>query len=423
MGLGQDDLKRMWWEHGCCHACHPDDIECVHAVLQVAVIQAGLVLGDSVRLEPNVDDSRVATLARLMERCRFSGWWGLGESSNGELEASIRLLAEASLISAEQSQRIRALLYRWDPSVGVAEYLLSTTSGELGPVTVEDVTRLINIAQAEAIPDWPRPTDLDPDFLKRRPSYTQGEVRVAERLGLSEPPRVTIARYVREAAENSLTEADFIQELSEGPIGLVPFVAAERDGVLGYSGHLRGLPPEDRYSYGGKKLGTDLALHRLREHWGSHLDDQANGRQAWNHWLFHTGMQVIQDPPEPRQDGLWRWIHPDAISRAQHIGRPAQMPSTPHGRKREARLILSGGQGGMCAMCSIQRRNWSGAYPLVREGEHLDHDHETGLIRGLLCSSCNTYREPTGAKANDPVWAVYVENPPAAELGCAWPWD
>lgn len=40
-------------------------------------------------------------------------------------------------------------------------------------------------------------------------------------------------------------------------------------------------------------------------------------------------------------------------------------------------------QGGVCAIC---KSNKSGSR---WESFNIDHDHETGQIRGLLCSSCN----------------------------------
>lgn len=41
-------------------------------------------------------------------------------------------------------------------------------------------------------------------------------------------------------------------------------------------------------------------------------------------------------------------------------------------------------QGGTCALCPATKARPSGGYLCV------DHDHNTGAVRGLLCSSCNT---------------------------------
>jgi hypothetical protein len=44
-----------------------------------------------------------------------------------------------------------------------------------------------------------------------------------------------------------------------------------------------------------------------------------------------------------------------------------------------------------------------------------DHDHETGLVRGWLCRSCNTTEGRN--KEPDTIFARYRERPPAAILG------
>jgi hypothetical protein len=60
-------------------------------------------------------------------------------------------------------------------------------------------------------------------------------------------------------------------------------------------------------------------------------------------------------------------------------------------------------QDGRCAICGKTR-------DLV-----CDHDHETGLVRGWLCHSCNT-TEGTNQEP-DTIFARYRERPPAAILG------
>lgn len=69
-------------------------------------------------------------------------------------------------------------------------------------------------------------------------------------------------------------------------------------------------------------------------------------------------------------------------------------------------------QGGLCAICrraTGQSRNLS-----------VDHDHRTGLVRGLLCRPCN---DLLGHLRDDSALArgivVYLNEPPARRLGIA----
>ncbi|MFE2710651.1 endonuclease domain-containing protein [Streptomyces mirabilis] len=59
-------------------------------------------------------------------------------------------------------------------------------------------------------------------------------------------------------------------------------------------------------------------------------------------------------------------------------------------------------QAGACAMCSASPRRLL-----------VDHCHRTGLVRGLLCTSCNTAEGLQSA----PSFVAYRERPPAVILG------
>ncbi|WP_181036225.1 endonuclease VII domain-containing protein [Arthrobacter sp. N199823] len=48
------------------------------------------------------------------------------------------------------------------------------------------------------------------------------------------------------------------------------------------------------------------------------------------------------------------------------------------GQDYDAMLVS---QGGLCASC--------GQEPDNKNGFHIDHDHDTGIVRSLLCHSCN----------------------------------
>ena len=175
-------------------------------------------------------------------------------------------------------------------------------------------------------------------------------------------------------------------------------------------------------AFGARNLARDLTLDQLRTTWGS-----PEPLAAWATWRTYTGITALQARPEPRADGRWRWIHPDADHTIPLIDPPSSMPKTPHARREAARALLTATQGGVCAMCSISYHNWhtrdAERCPILGPAEHLDHDHNTGLIRGLLCIRCNTSKEPLGAAAGSDTWRVYNDRPPAADLGCSWPWS
>lgn len=64
---------------------------------------------------------------------------------------------------------------------------------------------------------------------------------------------------------------------------------------------------------------------------------------------------------------------------------------------------------GHCAVCGERRSRLL-----------VDHDHETGLVRGLLCNGCNASE---GRDYRAPWFERYRENPPAARLGLHVPYS
>lgn len=58
-----------------------------------------------------------------------------------------------------------------------------------------------------------------------------------------------------------------------------------------------------------------------------------------------------------------------------------------YGLKPAEVIAMRDAQGGACGICSKPMTSGSG---WGQEREHIDHDHETGIVRGLLCGPCNT---------------------------------
>jgi hypothetical protein len=148
----------------------------------------------------------------------------------------------------------------------------------------------------------------------------------------------------------------------------------------------KGLRPEcrtctkkrDRASYQNSR-DRHLAYSRKRQ---SMLDDETRARYA--------GAQRRRRQRDPE----WR--------RQQDDRRRLRR----YGLTVEEYKVLLAAQEGICAICGGPPTGMGKSY-------HVDHDHETGVVRGLLCSNCNT---ALGLLGDDParlaVAINYLRDPP-----------
>jgi hypothetical protein len=201
-------------------------------------------------------------------------------------------------------------------------------------------------------------------------------------------------------------------------VGLIPKLSAPDGGVVGFSAFLEDLDPPHRREFAGRSLATDLTLPALRGRWD--VERAPGGRQAWFTWLaLCPDAQSPAGPPEERVDGRWRWLLPQLAVESPLSSPLPGLRGDPS--SRAVRDFLLARQGNACAMCQIQRHDWQAVRGvpvppgLLGRPVHLDHDHASGWVRGLLCVACNTLREPIGRVAQGDVWTAYTTDPPIGE--------
>lgn len=126
--------------------------------------------------------------------------------------------------------------------------------------------------------------------------------------------------------------------------------------------------------------------------------EQWEARKAWADLLFARVSAAESPRTEP---ACWSWPVPADLAEqteAAHGPYWHRLNADDH-----AELVVAEWQDDRCAICERRGR-------LVT-----DHDHVTGLVRGLLCHSCNV-REGCD-RTGSPLFARYRERPPAAILG------
>jgi hypothetical protein len=115
------------------------------------------------------------------------------------------------------------------------------------------------------------------------PGLSRAELERTAREHLAEPPRITLARLVREASVASKDEAEFVRRLrGSGALVRPRFETGGQEAVVGYSVALRTRAGETPIWFGGGKLAKDLTLPHLRQFWEVSRDDQRAAVAEWS---------------------------------------------------------------------------------------------------------------------------------------------
>ena len=118
---------------------------------------------------------------------------------------------------------------------------------------------------------------------KGMPGLSRAELERTAREHLAEPPRITLARLVREASVASKDEAEFVRRLrGSGALVRPRFETGGQDAVVGYSVALRTEGGAAPIWFGGGKLAKDLTLPHLRQFWEVSDDDRKAAVVEWS---------------------------------------------------------------------------------------------------------------------------------------------
>jgi Recombination endonuclease VII len=152
-----------------------------------------------------------------------------------------------------------------------------------------------------------------------------------------------------------------------------------------------------------------LAIRNVRHplRWEADYMMMINHRPGTTTWeaFFHPGA---------REASIFRHSRPNAsmqpaVQVAACLTWPVHAADRPGSALSHADLLatLWTWQAGRCAICSIPATD-------------LDHDHDSGLVRGWLCGLCNKRGQHASHYAG--AWADYERHNPAALLGIATVW-
>jgi len=130
------------------------------------------------------------------------------------------------------------------------------------------------------------------------PGLTRAELERTVREQLAEPPRITLARMVREASVVSVTEAEFVRRLRGNEVLVRPrFETGGNEAVVGYSVAVRPGVGDTPIWFGGGKLAKDLTLPSLRQFWELSPSDRQAAVAEWTLTRSVPGREVLKSVP------------------------------------------------------------------------------------------------------------------------------
>lgn len=140
---------------------------------------------------------------------------------------------------------------------------------------------------------------------------------------------------------------------------------------------------------------TSCVTHLNAEEERRYADQQAKQDAFWApYWKRRT--DLLNGQPS-----CWGWDVPSHPTGAQVLA--SVTADSQFASEDTAETALHAWQAERCAICGEQ------------ESLVVDHDHQTGLVRGLLCQQCNTNEGLDGRP--ETVYQRYRELPPARILG------
>jgi hypothetical protein len=130
------------------------------------------------------------------------------------------------------------------------------------------------------------------------PGLTRAELERTAREQLAEPPRIALARLVREASVASETEAEFVRRLRGSGVLVRPrFETGGNEAVVGYSVAVRPGVGDAPIWFGGGKLAKDLTLPSLRQFWELSPADRRAAVAEWTVTRSVSGREAVKGVP------------------------------------------------------------------------------------------------------------------------------